>query len=143
MGPGGAEFAGLLGNEVGVVADEIGEHWGGDRVDQVVECGDAGGAVYAVSEQSLPERFRADRLSRGRAGEDPFVRIDVVRCVFGEESGERLDDVDGLAAELELGAARSGVDVAVLESDDAARGLRVEGDEQPGDPVEGGGSSRR
>ena len=41
VGPGGAELGGGVGDEGGAVADHVGEHWGGDVDDEVVQGCDA------------------------------------------------------------------------------------------------------
>ena len=138
VGPGGVEGGGSVGDEVRVVADEVGEHRGGDVFDEVVQRGDTGGAVDAVAEKSLPEGFGADGPAGLLAREQPRVAGRQRRGKVGEKHGEWFDGLDRVGSEAEQHPPVGDRDVVALQAADAADGLGVEGNEEPGDTDVGG-----
>ena len=68
-----AERRGALGEKVGVVADQVGEHGAGDLGGEVVERGNAGGAGDTDAVESFGEGLGGDGLAGVPSWEQPHM----------------------------------------------------------------------
>jgi len=98
-----------------------------------VEAGDACGAGDAEVGEAFADRLGVDRLSVV-AGEEPVAGSGLVGEVRGEFA-ERLDELDRVAADVEVGVVVGDGEVIDTNPGDTACGLRVEDHQQAGDPV--------
>jgi hypothetical protein len=72
----------LFGDEIGVVADEVGENRCRDLVDEMVERGDSCGPDDVESQESLVERFGGDWLAGCGAWKQPVVGVAMLVVQF-------------------------------------------------------------